>query len=110
RPPRRAPLPPRPSTWSASSSVSWTTRRAGCSRQRSRRRDRLRMILLGALMGLGAAAAPGPAPDLGRLQEARNVGLASLEQGDLAEAQKRFDAVRKLAHADPLGWADGAVA
>ncbi len=68
------------------------------------------MILLGALMGLGAAAALVPAPDLARLQEARNVGLASLEQGDLAEAQKRFDAVRKLAPADPLGWADGAVA
>ena len=69
------------------------------------------MILLGALMGLGAAAlAPPPAPDLPRLQEARNVGLASLEQGDLAEAQRRFEAVRRLAPADPLGWADGAVA
>ncbi|HEY2797901.1 MAG TPA: FG-GAP-like repeat-containing protein [Thermoanaerobaculia bacterium] len=67
------------------------------------------MILLGALMGLGAAALA-PAADLPRLQEARNVGLASLEQGDLAEAQKRFEAVRRLAPGDPLGWADGAVA
>jgi hypothetical protein len=68
------------------------------------------MILLGALMGLGAAAlAPAPSPDLPRLQEARNVGLASLEQNDLAEARRRFEAVRKLAPADPLGWADGAV-
>ena len=70
------------------------------------------MILLGALLALGAAAAP-PGPslaELGRLQEARNVGLASLEQGDLAEAQKRFEAVRRLAPADPLGWANGAVA
>jgi tetratricopeptide (TPR) repeat protein len=68
------------------------------------------MILLGALMGLGTAlAAPATPADLARLQEARNVGLASLEQGDAAEAKKRFEAVRRLAPEDPLGWADGAV-
>jgi len=71
------------------------------------------MILLGAFLGaglLGAATAEPPSPDLARLQEARNVGLAALEEGDLPEAQKRFDAVRRLAPQDPLGWADGAVA
>jgi tetratricopeptide (TPR) repeat protein len=68
------------------------------------------MILLGALMGLLGAAAEPPSPDLARLQEARNVGLAALEEGDLPEAQKRFEAVRRLAPEDPLGWADGAVA
>jgi hypothetical protein len=71
------------------------------------------MILLGAFLGarlLGAATAEPPSPDLARLQEARNVGLAALEEGDLPEAQKRFEAVRRLAPQDPLGWADGAVA
>ena len=66
------------------------------------------MILLGALMGLGAAVVP--APDLARLQEARNVGLGLLEQCYLFKSQKLFDEVRRLAPADPLGWADGAVA
>jgi tetratricopeptide (TPR) repeat protein len=66
------------------------------------------MILLGALAGLLTAAAPSTV-DLARLQEARNVGLASLEEGNLPEAQKRFGDVRALAPDDPLGWADGAV-
>ncbi len=54
---------------------------------------------------------PGPpaAVDLPSLQTARNVGLAALEEGDLAEAGRRFAQVRRLAPAEPLGWADGAV-
>ena len=51
-----------------------------------------------------------PSADVSRLQSARNVGLAALEEGDLAEASKRFEEVRKLAPGDPLGWADGGVA
>ena len=47
--------------------------------------------------------------DVSNLQVARNVGLAALEEGDLAEASKRFEAVRRLAPDEPLGWADGAV-
>lgn len=37
------------------------------------------------------------------------MGLASLEEGQLAEAAKRFETVRRLAPEDSLGWADGAV-
>ena len=48
--------------------------------------------------------------DVSTLQQARNVGLAALEEGNLAEAAKRFETVRRLAPEDPLGWADGAVA
>ncbi len=48
--------------------------------------------------------------DVSALQQARNVGLAALEEGNLAEAAKRFEAVRRLAPDDPLGWADGGVA
>src|SRR6476660_3641057 len=59
------------------------------------------------LICLFAALAPG-ANDAA-LQSAKNVGLAALEEGDLAEAAKRFEAVRKLAPAEPLGWANGAV-
>jgi tetratricopeptide (TPR) repeat protein len=64
--------------------------------------------LFGILLSL-ATRAPAE-PDLSRLQTARNVGLAALEEGNLAEARKRFEEVRKLAPAEPLGWADGAVA
>ena len=56
-----------------------------------------------------AAAFPSPA-DLRALQADRNVGLAALEEGNLAEATRRFAEVRKRAPTDPLGWADGAVA
>lgn len=56
-------------------------------------------------------AAPPPSPgNRERLETEKNVGLAALEEGQLAEAQKRFEAVRRLAPQDPLGWADGAVA
>lgn len=69
------------------------------------------MILLGALWALLVAApAASLAGELARLQESRNVGLAALEEGDLPEAQRRFETVRRLAPDDPLGWADGAVA
>ncbi len=64
------------------------------------------------LFRLWVAAPPeSPAPgDLSKLQTARNVGLAALEEGNLAEAKVRFEEVRRLAPAEPLGWADGAVA
>lgn len=38
------------------------------------------------------------------------MGLAALEEDNLAEAGKRFETVRKLAPGEPLGWANGAVA
>ncbi len=56
------------------------------------------------------AAATPSAADLRTLQADRNVGLAALEEGNLAEATRRFADVRRLAPSDPLGWADGAVA
>jgi tetratricopeptide (TPR) repeat protein len=56
------------------------------------------------------AAATPSAADLRSLQADRNVGLAALEEGNLAEATRRFASVRRLAPSDPLGWADGAVA
>jgi len=57
------------------------------------------------------AAAPSPSPsDIRTLQSDRNVGLAALEENDLAEATRRFAEVRRRAPSDPLGWADGAVA
>jgi len=66
--------------------------------------------LLALLLAVPAlAGAPGRA-DVLRLQTARNVGLAALEEGNPAEASKRFETVRRLAPAEPLGWADGAVA
>jgi tetratricopeptide (TPR) repeat protein len=55
------------------------------------------------------AVAPSPA-EIASLQTARNVGLAALEEGNLDEAARRFEAVRRLAPADPLGWADGGLA
>ncbi len=54
-------------------------------------------------------AVAGASPDPGRLEADKNVGLASLEEGDLAAAKARFASVRRLAPAEPLGWADGAV-
>jgi len=68
------------------------------------------LILLPVLLLAAASPAPLSPADVSRLQSARNVGLAALEEGDLAEASKRFEVVRKLAPADPLGWADGGVA
>ncbi|HYK42253.1 MAG TPA: hypothetical protein VE007_07670, partial [Thermoanaerobaculia bacterium] len=58
---------------------------------------------------LAVAAAANPTGD-GALLSAKNVGLAALEEGNLPEAAKRFETVRRLAPAEPLGWADGAVA
>ena len=56
------------------------------------------------------ASAQPPPPDIPRLEAAKNLGLAALEQGDPGEARRRFEAVRRLAPAEPLGWANGAVA
>jgi Tfp pilus assembly protein PilF len=63
-----------------------------------------------ALISVFLAAASPSAADLRTLQADRNVGLAALEENDLAEASRRFANVRRLAPNDPLGWADGAVA
>ena len=54
---------------------------------------------------------PGPIPpaEIPRLQTEKNVGLAAVEEGNLAEARRRFEALRRLAPQEPLGWADGAV-
>ena len=63
---------------------------------------------LATLLALLAAGPPGDA-DVARLQSAKNVGLAALEGGKLDEARRRFETVRQLAPAEPLGWANGAV-
>src|SRR6266851_3648534 len=69
------------------------------------------VIALTSLLSLVLASAPAPSPsDLSRLLAEKNLGLAALEEGNLAEAKKRFETVRRLAPAEPLGWADGAVA
>jgi tetratricopeptide (TPR) repeat protein len=55
---------------------------------------------------------PHPIPtssEIPRLQTEKNVGLAALEEGNLSEARRRFEALRRLAPEEPLGWADGAV-
>ena len=67
-------------------------------------------VFLFALLAPFAAAASPSASDIRTLQSDRNVGLAALEENDLAEATRRFAAVRRLAPSDPVGWADGAVA
>ena len=58
-----------------------------------------------------ASAPQGPSPaDVSRLEAEKNLGLAALEEGDAAQARARFEAVRRIAPGEPLGWADGAVA
>ncbi|HEV8608663.1 MAG TPA: FG-GAP-like repeat-containing protein [Thermoanaerobaculia bacterium] len=49
------------------------------------------------------------AVDVPRLESAKNVGLAALEEGNLDEARRRFETVRQLAPSEALGWANGAV-
>ena len=61
------------------------------------------------LLSVLAALALSPA-ELARLEATKNVGLAALEEGNLPDAVKRFEIARKLAPAEPLGWANGAVA
>lgn len=70
----------------------------------------LAVAALLALVVSPAPAASAPDFDPGKLQAARNVGLAALEEGNLPEARKRFEEVRRLAPGEPVGWADGAVA
>src|SRR5215471_10132812 len=63
------------------------------------------------LSALFSVPPPSQSPgDRERLETEKNVGLAALEEGQLPEAQKRFEAVRHLAPKEPLGWANGAVA
>ena len=66
--------------------------------------------MLLALLLFAAGAAPRTPAELAALQSDRNVGLAALEEGDLAEASRRFEKVRGAAPSEPLGWANGAVA
>ncbi len=67
------------------------------------------MTAAGLFLALAlSAAAPSPS-DVLRLEAARNVGLAALEEGNLAEAAARFETIRQLAPAEPLGWSNGAV-
>jgi len=49
-------------------------------------------------------SAPAPPADISRLEAEKNLGLAALEQGEPGEARRRFEAVRRLAPAQPLGW------
>jgi tetratricopeptide (TPR) repeat protein len=67
-------------------------------------------ILLAAYLSGLLAAPPISAADAARLESEKNVGLASLEEGDWPKARSRFETIRKLAPAEPLGWADGTVA
>ncbi len=67
------------------------------------------MPLAPLALALSVATALSPT-DYAALEAAKNVGLAALEEDRLPEASKRFEAVRKLAPAEPLGWANGAVA
>jgi tetratricopeptide (TPR) repeat protein len=68
----------------------------------------------GLLLALAVSAAPpspSPSPqDVLKLQAAKNVGLAALEEGNLVEAAARFETIRQLAPSEPLGWSNGAVA
>ena len=66
--------------------------------------------ILGLLLALAVFAAPPSPSDALKLQTARNVGLAALEEGNLAEAAAQFETIRKLAPSEPLGWSNGAVA
>lgn len=71
---------------------------------------------LTSLLGIALLSlATGPvdsrsAADLPKLEAEKNVGLAALEEGNLAEARKRFETVRELAPSEALGWCNGAVA
>ena len=68
-------------------------------------------VALISLLSFLFAAPEGPSQgELSRLEAEKNLGLAALEEGDAGEARRRFQAVRRLAPQDPLGWADGAVA
>jgi tetratricopeptide (TPR) repeat protein len=62
------------------------------------------------LLALATFAAPPSPSEALKLQTARNVGLAALEEGNLAEAAARFEAIRQLAPSEPLGWSNGGVA
>ncbi|HEX9304633.1 MAG TPA: FG-GAP-like repeat-containing protein [Thermoanaerobaculia bacterium] len=68
-----------------------------------------RRALLLPLLFLPVFARVPPETDLARLESAKNVGLAALEEGNLDEARRRFETVRQLAPSEPLGWANGAV-
>ena len=66
--------------------------------------------ILGLLLALAVSAAPPSPSDTLKLQTARNVGLAALEEGNLVEAAARFETIRQLAPSEPLGWSNGAIA
>ena len=67
------------------------------------------LLVVWVALRLAPERAPGPT-DLVKLDSEKNLGLADLEEGDLVDAKKRFDAVRRLAPSEVLGWANGAVA
>ncbi len=71
---------------------------------------RAALALLWTLLASFLAAPETSTADLSRLQAEKNLGLAALEEGDVAGARAHFEAVRRLAASEPLGWADGAVA
>ncbi len=63
--------------------------------------------MLALLLSLAVRAGVPSSADIPKLEAARNVGLAALEEGNLPEAAPRFETIRRLAPDDPLGWADG---
>lgn len=60
------------------------------------------VLLLWSFLLPMAAGVEVSSADLSRLQTDKNLGLAALEEGDLAEAGRRFEAVRRLAPGEPL--------
>jgi len=64
--------------------------------------------VLAFLLPVLFAALPGES-DFARLESAKNVGLAALEESNLDEARRRFEVVRRLAPTGALGWANGAI-
>ncbi len=66
--------------------------------------------ILGLVFALAVSAGPSSPSDALKLQAAKNVGLAALEEGNLAAAAAQFETIRRLAPAQPLGWSNGAVA
>ncbi len=69
----------------------------------------LAFLRLAVFFSLISPHGPSPA-DVSRLEAEKNLGLAALEEGDVAQARARFEAVRRIAPGEPLGWADGAAA
>jgi tetratricopeptide (TPR) repeat protein len=75
--------------------------------------SRLLLLFLLSLWGrplLAGASAPIAPEKASRILSARNLGLAQLEEGKNKEARASFSRLTDLVPAEPLGWANAAVA